>query len=95
MAIAPSKLGRLVATYWHSADAIIRELRAKGLIRPDVGDQEVIATVVHARDEHAKLDEGTREFNSPNERVRVFLAPYLTAEGRRWAVPLDSLKLPD
>ena len=41
------------------------------------------------------MPEGAREFNSPEERVRVFLEPYLSDKGRRRAVPLDSWDLPD
>jgi len=44
--------------------------------------------------EGAKLGDG-RGFNSPNERVRVFLAQYLTDKGRMWAEPLKSLHLLD
>jgi hypothetical protein len=96
MAIAPSKLGHFVARqFWNSDDALLRELRAAGLVRPDVSDQELTAVFTRARQEHESYPEEDRAFNSPQERVRVFLEPYLSDKGRRWAVPLDSLELPD
>jgi hypothetical protein len=52
-------------------------------------------TFRRAGEEDAALPEDEREFNSPEERVRVFLAPFLTEKGGRWAVPLESLELPD
>jgi hypothetical protein len=55
----------------------------------------LIATFERARHEHAALPEDGRLCNSPNERVRVFLKPYLTFKGRLWAVPLKSLRWPD
>ncbi len=95
MAIAPSKLGRLVAADWHSDGALVQKLRATGLVRDDATDDDLQATFKHARDEHAALRPGDRRFNSPNERVRVFLAPFLTKKGNDWAEPLKSLELPD
>jgi len=94
-AIAPSKLGRFVSREWNSDDALLRSLRDAGLVRPDVPDDKLMAEFKRARQEDAALSEGQRPFNSPEERVRVFLEPYLTDKGRRWAVPLDSLDLPD
>ena len=94
MAIAPSKLGRLVAGHWHSDEALVRQLREFGLVRDDASDEDLRATFSRAREEDAALPPGQREYNSPNERVRVFLTPFLSDRGTRWAVPLDSLKLP-
>jgi hypothetical protein len=108
MAIAPSKLGRFVVENgfsWPSNptvapqdfdaadETLVRRLRQSGLVRPDATDSEVAATFLAARREHAAG--GYSPFNSPNERVRVFLGPYLTLKGRRWAEPLTSLNLPD
>jgi len=95
MAIAPSKLGWLVAQEWHSESALVRALREKHLVRSEVSDEALQATFRQARDEHAGLALGDREFNSPEERVRVFLAPFLTRKGKQWAEPLRSLDLPD
>lgn len=95
MAIAPSNLGRVVSRYWSSERALVRELRAAGLVNPEVPDDDLKAVFKKAKEEHAGLPEGEREFNSPNERVRVFLEPYLTEKGRQWAVPLRSLDLTD
>lgn len=95
MAIAASKLGQLIAKEWSAEDSLIRSLRDKGLVRPDIPDILLVATVQQAREEHEAIPEGQRAFNSPNERVRVFLDPYLTKKGRRWAVPIDSLALAD
>jgi hypothetical protein len=92
MAIAPSKLGRLIASEWQSDEGIIRRLRENALVAVDVADSALLAAVTKARKEHIALD---NPFNSPNERVRVFLNPYLTEKGQRWAVPLDSLNEPD
>jgi hypothetical protein len=95
MAIAPSKLGRLVAQEWHSDDGLVRRLRETGLVRESVSDDDLRATFLKAREEHLALPAGQREYNSPNERVRVFLAPFLTGKGTDWAVPLESIDLPD
>jgi hypothetical protein len=95
MAIAPSKLGQLVSREWGSDDALLRSLRGVGLVRSDASDSDIAATFARARQEHSALPPGVREFNSPHERARVFLEPYLTAKGRAWAVPLDSLRLAD
>jgi hypothetical protein len=93
MAIAPSKLGQFVLREGTSDDALLRRLREVGLVRADVADDDVKATFRAARDEH---DAGGRSlFNSPHERVRVFLATYPTDKGRRWAEPLESLDLAD
>ena len=94
MAIAPSKLGRLISDRWNSEDALVRTLRAKRLVKQRVSDNEMQSTFTRAREEHARLDEGTQMFNSPNERVRVYLGPLLTWKGQRWAVPLASLNPP-
>ncbi len=108
MAIAPSKLGRFVAREGFSRpesesaspgdcsasdDTLVRRLREMGLIRSEVTDAEVTETFQAARREHAAG--GYSPFNSPNERVRVFLLPYVTEKGARWAEPLKSLNLPD
>ena len=91
--IAPSKLGFLVARY--SDDTLVTKLREKGLVREDVSDYDLQATFRQAEEEHVALPLGQREFNSPNERVRVFLEPFLTHKGKLWAEPLRSLELPD
>jgi hypothetical protein len=108
VAIAPSKLGKFVVQagfswptsdsaspehYNASDDAVVQGLREKGLLGAEVTDAEVIATFRAARDEHTT--HGYSPYNSPNERVRVFLQPYLSEKGRRWAEPLESLNLPD
>ncbi len=93
MAIAPSKLGDFVAYQWRSDEYLARCLRAAGLVRPDVPDADLFGVFQKVLDEHEALDDPS--FNSPEERVRVFLAPFLTDKGTRWAVPLDSLRLPD
>ena len=93
--IAPSKLGRFVACYMHSDEALIQQLRESGLLRKDAADEDLRAAFNRAREEHDALPPGQREYNSPDERVRVFLTPFLSDKGRRWAVPLESLDLPD
>ena len=93
MAIAPSKLGHFVLQEGASDDFLLRRLRETGLVRSDATDADVKATFQAARAEHAAG--GYSPFNSPHERVRVFLGPYLTEKGRRWAEPLNSLSLPD
>lgn len=107
MAIAPSKLGEFVfqngfswprnhlATLdYDNADTIlVQRLREARLIRPAVTDAEVIATFRAVRDEHVAMR--YYRFNSPQERVRVFLSQYLTRKGQKWAVPIDSLEIPD
>lgn len=95
MAIAPSKLGRFVCREGSSDDGLLRQLREAGLVRSDATDDEVTATFKKARDEDRALSESARMFNSPEERVRVYLEPYLTKKGLKWAVPLKSLDLPD
>jgi hypothetical protein len=94
MAIAPSRLGRLIADEWRSEETLVRKLRESGLVKRSVSDSQIKDTFNRAREEHARIDEGMRMFNSPNERVRVFLGPLLTRKGRRWAVPLTSLAPP-
>ena len=93
MAIAPSKLGRFVLQEGASDDLLVRRLREAGLVRADVTDADVKTTFQAARDEH--VARGCSPFNSPNERVRVFLGPYLTEKGRQWAEPLRFLGLAD
>lgn len=93
MAIAPSKLGLFVLKEGTSDDVLLVRLRETGLVRGDVTDDDVKATFQAARDEHAAG--GYSPFNSPHERVRVFLSSYLTEKGRQWAEPLRSLNLPD
>ena len=96
MAIAPSKLGQFVSKQMGTADdALLRSLRAAGLVRPEASDDELTAVFSRVRQEHDAIPEGARQFNSPEERVRVLLEPYLSRKGRKWAVPLDSLNLPD
>jgi hypothetical protein len=88
--IAPSKLGSLVES--HSDDALLFKLRQLRLVRREVTDEDLKGTFQRARDEDAALPLGQRKFNSPNERVRVFLGPFLTRKGARWAAPLGSLE---
>ena len=73
----------------------MRKLRGSGLVREDASDEDLRATFRMAREEDAALLPRERKYNSPTERVRVFLKPYLSDRGRRWAVPLESLHLPD
>ena len=99
-AIAPSKLGEFIDRVWssddaRSDDALLRSLREAGLVKPDVPDDTLMGVFKKARQEHSALPERSRSFNSPHERARVFLEPYLTDKGRQWAVPLESLDLPD
>lgn len=108
MAIAASKLGIFVSREGFSwpddssatsvddgpgDETLVRRLRETGLVRPDASDHEIAETFRAARREHAAI--GYSPFNSPNERVRVFLGPYLTRKGRQWAEPRTSLRLPD
>jgi len=96
MAIAPSKLGRVIAECMYSGgNALVYRLRQDDLVRADASNENLIAALDKALEEHAAIAEGVRAFNSPNERVRVFLEPYLNTKGKRWAVPLESLKIPD
>ena len=95
MAIAPSKLGRFVDDHWHSDDALVQRLRESSLVREDASDDDLRATFTMAREEDSALSPEEREFNSPEERVRVFLMPFLSDRGRTWAVPLEFLHLPD
>jgi hypothetical protein len=97
MAIAPSKLGRFVDRYLHSDDddGLVRQLRQAGLVSEDASDSNLRATFRMAREEDSALSAREREYNSPEEGVRVFLAPYLTGKGMKWAVPIKSLDLPD
>jgi len=108
VAIAPSKLGRFVEQEGFSwpreesdasrdsrkaDEALVSRLRETGLVRPDATNDEIAETFRAARSEHAAG--GYSPYNSPEERVRVFLKPYLTPKGQRWAEPLKSLGLPD
>ena len=93
--IKPTMLGEFVCREWHGrwheptasdSDArLLRRLREEDLVRSDVSDADLIAVFVKARQEH--LDDGVSEFNSPWERVRVFLDPYLSKKGESWAGP--------
>jgi hypothetical protein len=85
MAIALTELGRLLGRDLDSDDSLVRKLRDAEVVRSDVSDDELTATFARARREHAALDDEDQLFNSPEERVRVFLAPYLNAKGRGWA----------
>jgi hypothetical protein len=106
MAIAPSKLGKFVlheGFSWPTSKSVAaidssacdqtlaRRLRETDLVRANVTDAEIMETFQAARREH--VADGYSKFNSPHERVRVFLQPYLTKKGRHWAVPLQSLNL--
>lgn len=74
-------------------ETLVSRLRETGLVRPDATNGEIAETFRAARSERAAG--GYSPFNSPEERVRVFLEPYLTPKGRRWAEPLRSLDLRD
>jgi len=92
VAIAPSRLGRFVLQEWNSDEALVRRFREACLVRQDASDSDLHAILTRAQEEHAALPQGQRAFNSPHERVRVFLAPFLSKKGRAWAEPLSSLK---
>jgi hypothetical protein len=62
-------------------ETLLRRLREADLVRPGATAIEVAETFRAARSEHA--GHGCSPFNSPNERVRVFLEPYLTRMGAR------------
>jgi hypothetical protein len=93
MAIAPSKLGEFVQREGTSDEILLDRLREVGLVRADVADADITATFQAARDEHEAG--GRSPYNSPEERVRVFLEPYLTDKGRAWADPLKRRPVPD
>ena len=76
-------------------EMLVRALREADLVNPDTSDEALRAVFSEARREHDALPAGQQDFNSPHERVRVFLHPYLSKKGRKWAIPLDSLTLPD
>ena len=95
MAIAPSQLGRFVGDYWNSPETLVAALRKAELVNASAADEDVKRTLQRAKDEHALIAEPMRMFNTPSERVRVFLEPYLTQKGKLWAEPLVSLDLPD
>ena len=91
MAIASSKLGKLVAEGLlagdsHADKAIVRRLREAALVVPEAREEDLIAVFEKARQEHLAFGEG-RHYNSPHERVRVFLGPYLSDKGKAWAMP--------
>jgi len=90
--IAPSKLGRLVSREWRSDDVLLLTLRQLRLVEREVSDEELKGTFERARKEHSALTPMEQRFNSAEERVRVFLGPFLTRKGARWAVPLRSLE---
>jgi len=83
MAIAPTKLGGFVSREGASDDILLRRLREERLVRPEVADADITATFQAARDEHEAG--GRSPYNSPEERVSLFLQPYLTDKGRIWA----------
>jgi len=95
MAIAPSKLGSLIANHSQTHHALVQRLRELELVIDEASDADLLATLTRVRDEHAALPPSSQMFNSPWERVRVFLKPYLTEKGRTWAEPLKSLHVPD
>lgn len=95
MAIAPSKLGHFVRREWSSDETLLHRLREVGLVNAAATDNELTEAFRKARQEDSALSEDVRSFNSPHERVRVFLASFLSDKGRQWAVPLKSLDLPD
>lgn len=77
------------------AGSFLAALRNAGLVEPSASDEDVKHTLQRAKDEHAQIPEPMQVFNTPRERVRVFLGPYLTPKGRLWAEPLVSLELSD
>jgi len=70
-------------------------LRQAGLVEAQVADEDLKRAFQRAEQEHARIPKQMRIFNTPQERVRVFLEPYLTPKGQLWAEPLASLELPD
>jgi hypothetical protein len=78
-----------VPTY--DVDALVSSLRAAGLVKPDVPDSALVAAFEKARAEDGYRYDRELTFNTRHERIRVFLAPYLTAKGTKWAVPLASI----
>jgi hypothetical protein len=95
MAIAPSKLGQFVERKWTWDWLLVRRLRKAGLVMTSATDDELKAVLRRVWAEHLAFPEYGRRFNSPHERVCGFLEPYLTDKGQKWAVPLESLDLPD
>jgi hypothetical protein len=74
MAIASSKLGRVIAECMYSGgDALVHRLRQDDLVRTDVSNEYLIAALDRALEEHAAIAQAVRAFNSPNERVRLFV----------------------
>lgn len=94
MATAPTKLGQFVQQNWSEDDALLRSLRQAGLVRRSVSDDEVMAVIRQAREENQAISESVRHFSFPHERVRLYLQPYLTAEGRTWSLPRNSRPKP-
>jgi len=60
MAIAPSKLGRLIADNRSFEDTLVCQLRENGLVKPGLSDDEIKDTFTRALEEHARIDEGMR-----------------------------------
>jgi len=74
MAIAPSKLGRVVSELFDSDadEGLVRRLRETGLVKEDVSDADRRATFQRAREEHASFPPGQRELvEVPGEGVTI------------------------
>jgi hypothetical protein len=94
MAIKPTKLGQFVRQNWDDDDSLLRRLREAGLLRRGANDTKISEVIGQARDEHRAIRDAERMFNSPYERVRVMLRPFLNARGRAWAVPWNTPERP-
>lgn len=73
---------------WLSDDALLLKLRQLRAVRCEVSDEDLKGAFGRAREEDSALPPSLREFNSPNERVRVFLGQFSTRKCARRAVPL-------
>jgi len=66
---APSKLGDFIEPQmWDADDALLRSLRAAGLVRSNATDDELIAAFRRARQEHEAMSEGER-VSTPRTRT--------------------------
>ncbi len=96
MAIAPSKLGRVIRDAGASPERIIASLRARQLVEPSAADAEMRAEIESVLTFFRERPRGRMFFGGPAcEDIRVCLAPFLTAKGEAWAVGMKSLDIPD
>lgn len=96
MAIAPSKLGGLVLktvgrVEGSDAAALFSALKQRGLLVEGVRVGDIVPLLAKVQAEPNYHD----PFNSPEERLREHLRPFLSPKGLTWAEPLSSLDLPD